>query len=189
MPTSNPFAISTVLQEVIELEPMSILDIGAGFGKWGVLFREMLDIWHWRIFPNEWKVKIDCIEGYSKYITPIHEYVYNFVYVQDVRHVNWSRMADYDLICLFDVIEHMTKVEGYNLLAKLLEHVNKAIFITTPLPEDFVATPHGRWKDDLEGHKEAWAPQEFVEHFNAEIVMCDSKKRGYRTFLAKIMKG
>jgi len=186
MPSSNPFAISKILREVLDLRPKSILDIGPGFGKWGVLFREFLDVWNWNVFPPEWKVRIDCIEAYPKYVSPLHEYVYNKVIVQDVRTISWADFPPYELICLFDVIEHMDKLEGYDLLHVLVQKAIKAVFVSTPLPEDFSPSPHGRWEDDFEGHKEAWSPLEFVENFGAEIVMCDGGKSGCRTFLAKI---
>jgi len=189
MPTSNPFAISEILRRVIDLAPKSILDIGMGFGKWGVLFREMLDVWNWRIEPSEWKVRIDGIEGYKKYHNPIHDFVYNDVLFEDVRKIDWVTVSSYDLICIFDVIEHLPKVDGYSLLSKLISITNRAIYVTTPLPEDFSPSRHGKHGDDLEGHVEAWTPEEFVDHFNAKIVKFDSGRRGYRTYLAMIVRG
>lgn len=44
MPTSYPEAISSILELVRREEPRSILDLGVGFGKYGMLCREMLDI-------------------------------------------------------------------------------------------------------------------------------------------------
>lgn len=42
MPTSWYQAVSVILDKVIEERPESILDIGVGFGKYGVMLREAL---------------------------------------------------------------------------------------------------------------------------------------------------
>jgi len=45
MPTSHPFQLDDIVQLIIETAPLSILDIGVGFGKYGLLAREYLEIW------------------------------------------------------------------------------------------------------------------------------------------------
>ena len=48
MPTSFHHHISKMVDWVVRLQPRSILDIGVGFGKWGFLCREYLDIFQGR---------------------------------------------------------------------------------------------------------------------------------------------
>jgi hypothetical protein len=43
MPTSYYVQISTTIQIIQDINPKSVLDVGAGFGKYGVLCRKMLD--------------------------------------------------------------------------------------------------------------------------------------------------
>jgi hypothetical protein len=51
-----------------------------GFGKYGVLCREYLELWDGRENYHEFKRRIDGVEAYDKYITPIHKFVYNNMY-------------------------------------------------------------------------------------------------------------
>jgi len=46
MPTSHPFQLDDIVQFIIETAPQSILDIGVGFGKYGVFAREYLGPTH-----------------------------------------------------------------------------------------------------------------------------------------------
>ena len=52
MPTSDMHNIVPILTIMQHLQPRSVLDIGCGFGKYGVLLREYLDIWHERLEPK-----------------------------------------------------------------------------------------------------------------------------------------
>ena len=61
MPTCHHTYISDTLDVVRKLKPRSILDVGIGFGKWGLLFREYLDVMAGRVFPDQWQIKIDGI--------------------------------------------------------------------------------------------------------------------------------
>ncbi len=47
MPLSFAQAIPVIIEQVAHLKPSSILDVGIGFGKYGVLLREVLE------FPYE----------------------------------------------------------------------------------------------------------------------------------------
>ena len=66
MPSSRPNAIPTTVHVVRQLDPASILDVGVGFGKWGLLFREYTDIRasetdSHRYQKAAWKIRIDGI--------------------------------------------------------------------------------------------------------------------------------
>ncbi|MGF9965198.1 hypothetical protein [Bacillus rhizoplanae] len=54
MPSSIYQAIPDILQHIIVEEPMSILDVGVGFGKYGLLLREALDVPYERYHKHEW---------------------------------------------------------------------------------------------------------------------------------------
>src|SRR5262245_23881925 len=82
MPSSRPNTIPTVIHLIRQLKPQSILDVGIGFGKWGHLFREYTDIHEAEHEParyerQNWRVRIDGIEGFARYVTPMHRYLYN----------------------------------------------------------------------------------------------------------------
>jgi len=128
MPTSDPTGILPVIHDVMKLRPRSILDVGVGMGKWGLLFREYLEGWaHHRYSKPQWQLRIDGIEIYQQYLQPWHHEIYNNLYVGDIR--NFQFDTQYDLVYMGDVIEHMTKQEGHTVLRGLGA---KWVIVSTP---------------------------------------------------------
>jgi hypothetical protein len=116
---------------IINLNPNSILDIGAGFGKYGLLCREYLELWDGRQRYDEFTRRIDAVEAFEEYITPVHRFVYNNVYVDDVLNIIDNLELNYELILLIDVLEHFDKEKGALLVRKILTG-NGGIIISTP---------------------------------------------------------
>src|ERR1043166_7830113 len=88
MPSSRPNTVPTVIHFLRQLRPRSILDVGIGFGKWGHLFREYTDIVAAEREPSRyqktnWQIKIVGIEGHAAYLTEMHRYLYDEIYVGD----------------------------------------------------------------------------------------------------------
>ncbi|RDI41850.1 glycosyltransferase [Falsibacillus pallidus] len=158
MPTSFYQAIPEIIEHIRIDEPSSILDVGVGFGKYGVLLREVFDIPFERYEKKSWQLQIDGIEGFAGYRNPLHEYVYNQVIYGNLESVI-DQMGDYDTILLIDVLEHFEKPEGLEIIQKLLAHANKSLIISTPLyPE-----PQGDYLGNtLETHKSRWNLIDFL---------------------------
>jgi len=74
MGTSNWQNISYNIELIRKINPESILDIGVGFGRWGFLFREFLEIWDDENYSGKWKRKIDGVEIFPDYIKEYHNY-------------------------------------------------------------------------------------------------------------------
>jgi len=129
MPTSRPNHIGYLATQVLEIQPKSILDIGIGFGSKGMLFREMTDIWNGRY--EAWETRIDGIEIFEKYITELQEKIYTNIYIGNVLDII-DTLPNYDFIYMGDVIEHLTKEDGLELLEKLRSKA-KVVIIATPL--------------------------------------------------------
>lgn len=105
--------------------PTTVLDIGAGNGKYGFLFREALDLDYGRF--SGWKTRIDAVEIESAYITPVHRYLYDNVYVED-----WLTMTPdftYDLVFMGDVLEHFKEWQRALLKAK---RYGKNVIVVAP---------------------------------------------------------
>lgn len=163
----------------MSLKPSSILDIGPGFGKYGVLFREYLDVWYWRYRPSQWKVRIDCIEACEKYITPVHKHVYDTIYIDDVRAVDFTQLPDYDLICMIDMIEHMPKEEGKCVLEKCLKKAKKAVLVSTP---DEWYGPRIE-QNPYESHLSFW-PSSEMQALGARVIKTHGPEKGLKTYVA-----
>ena len=157
MPVSFYQAIPTVLHHVLLSNPSSVLDVGVGFGKYGVLIRENMEVPFERYYKEQWIVRVDGVEAYEQYRNPIHDYVYNHVYYGDILNVH-SQLQKYDCVLLIDVLEHFTKEEGHQVLETLLQHTNKALIVSTPLypahQTEYLGNP-------FEEHKSRWEKEDF----------------------------
>ncbi|SHH54867.1 glycosyltransferase [Virgibacillus chiguensis] len=166
MPTSWYQATPAIIDLVLLDQPASILDVGIGFGKYGVLLREALDIPYERYEKKDWLVKIDGIEGFKPYQNPIHQYVYNEMYYDEVYTAISKLQQNYDTVLLIDVLEHFEKAEGFKLLEDLLEITNTSLIVSTPI----IPAPQEEYLGNtLEKHKSRWTVVDFSEfdyHFS-----------------------
>lgn len=159
MPSSSLFQINEIIELMVLTKPESILDVGVGFGKYGFLAREYLEIWNGFERYGEWKKVIDGIEAFQHYITPVHEFVYNHIYIGDALEIIPKLEGTYDLALLIDVIEHLSQDDG-RLLLRELRRKAKNIIISTPkhfIPQsDHFGNPY-------EVHRSVWRKGDFKE--------------------------
>lgn len=143
MPSSDHRQIPIVVQTYLDLHPESILDIGCGWGKYGLLAREYLRDCPW--MPNWVTVKkVDAVEVFDKYITDIHRKIYDNIYIGDITELE---IGEYDLILLVDVIEHIEKSKALELVENL-KRKGKLLIIT---PKEFMVHPE-RYGNKHEEH-------------------------------------
>jgi 2-polyprenyl-3-methyl-5-hydroxy-6-metoxy-1,4-benzoquinol methylase len=142
---------------IIALKPSSVIDVGAGFGKYGVLCREYLDLWNERQ-QYESVRRIDAVEVFNKYITPLHEFIYTNIYTENILKLVDKLDFSYDLVLVIDVLEHFNKEEGMTLVRILLSK-NNGILISTPKDpspqKDVFGNVH-------EIHRSRWQKQELL---------------------------
>ncbi|RLB35932.1 MAG: glycosyltransferase family 1 protein [Deltaproteobacteria bacterium] len=167
MPVSSYEVIPEILNFIVNIRPSTILDVGVGFGKYGVLLRESLEIVDERYDKQEWRTIIEGVEAFRNYRNPLHEYCYDKVYYADIFSII-DNLKNYDLIMLIDVIEHFQKDKGFKLINALLKHCNKALLISTPL---FPASQEAVFGNEYEIHRSRWKIVDFVDYdFNFRIV-------------------
>jgi len=162
MPSSRPNIIPVVINLLRQLQPDSILDVGVGFGKWGHLFREYTDILEAERDPERyrrenWRVQIDGIEGFPAYITDMHRFLYNKIYTGDALEVI-KKLGTYDLVFMGDVIEHLEKEAGMELLRQAIAHSHKAVIVSTPKYDTNQGSLCG---NELERHRSVWREKDF----------------------------
>ena len=155
MPSSQHYHISKIMDIIIAQKPSSVLDIGTGFGKYGVLCREYLDLWDGRQ-KYEFVRRIDGVEIFENYITPIHEFVYNKMYTGDIKKMIDTIDFSYDLVLLIDVLEHFNKQDGKSLL-NLLVAKNNAVLVSTPKNPSPQEDAFG---NIYETHRSKWTKEE-----------------------------
>ena len=160
MPSSSINSIETVLNIVRKINPQRVLDIGIGFGKYGFLLREYLELWDGRNVYNDWKRTIDGIEIHSPYVTLLQDMIYDSIYEDDALTVLdelYNTKEKYDLILLIDVIEHFNKSDGEKLINKCKLN-SKNIIVVTPK----VVSNQGVVFDNMnETHLSQWTEDEF----------------------------
>jgi len=137
-----------------------ILDVGAGFGKWGFLIRDSFDVMSFQNFKKEdWKLDITAIEPFPKCITHLQENIYNKIIKKDFFECI-DDLENFDLVIFGDVIEHFEKEKGYEVIEKLFKHTNNIIIST---PNGFL--PQGPWgENELEIHKSGWTIEDFKKY-------------------------
>jgi hypothetical protein len=189
MPSSQYYHISKIMEMIISLKPNSVLDIGSGYGKFGVLCREYLELWDGRQ-KYEFKKRIDCVEVFKEYITPLHRYIYNNIYNANILDLATELHHKYDLVLLIDVLEHFEKKEGSNLLNILINN-NKGVLISTPRkpsPQkdafgNVYETHRSRWtENDLRGLGEC----HFTDDSVSLICYMSKNKESIRNFKKNI---
>jgi len=165
MPSSRPELIPFIINFVMELQPRSILEVGTGFGKYGFLFREYLDIWGAAANParlqrSGWQVRIDGIECFAPYISSLQREVYDRIIIGDAQ-VEIDRLGSYDLVFLGDVIEHFPKTAGGILLDKCRAHAERAVLVTTP---NYFHAQGPEYGNERETHHCLWTAEDFASY-------------------------
>ena len=111
-----------------------MLDVGIGFGKWGFLAREYLETWNRRVFKSDWKIRVDGVEAWSRYIEawPWLREIYDNIIIAPVEDVI-DELSHYDLIIAGDVIEHLPKETALHVVAGLIERADRMLIISIPV--------------------------------------------------------
>jgi hypothetical protein len=159
--TSNWQNISYNIDLVRKLNPKSILDIGVGFGRWGILFREFLEIWENGKYDGKWERIIDGIEIYEPYVKDYHKYFYTHIYRGNALDFLRTSGKNYDLINCGDVIEHFTKDQGEELIRLSLE-TGRYVLITIPIGKYWEQETYG--DNPYEQHKSVWYNNDFTKY-------------------------
>lgn len=181
MGTSNWQNISYNIEIVRKLDPLTILDAGIGFGRWGILFREFLEIWDDSRYDGNWKRKIDGVEIYPGYIKDYHRYFYDEIIIGDVIEYLEKTEKQYDLINLGDIIEHFDKPDGIRLI-ELAMKKGRHVLINVPIGKYW--QQDGTRENPYEAHKSIWYNNDFTS-YKYHIIKCfrDNVMRDYSVVL------
>jgi hypothetical protein len=162
------------MQLIFGCRPKSVLDIGVGFGKFGVLAREYLELWDGRNKYDDWSHRIDGIEAFKEYLTPLHEYIYDNVYTGNALSILPQLDFTYDLILLIDVLEHFTYDDG-QLLLELCQQKGRNFIVSTPLD---IGVQADVFDNPFETHRFQWQPWHF-ERFEKYVHVQNPKSHIY----------
>ncbi len=156
MPSSNYVSIQPILEIATQLQPKSVLDIGAGYGKYGALLREYLDGWNVSTGVTERNVLINGIEIFPGYKNPVWG-AYDTVVIGDALTDIEVIQRHYDLVIMVDIIEHLSKEQGQALINRL---DCDTLIIVTPENPSNQGVVYG---NEHERHVSRWEPKDLPE--------------------------
>lgn len=158
MGTSNWQNISWCVQAIMRIQPERVLDIGVGFGRWGMVLREFGEVWFDRVTPDTWTLHVEGIEGFAKNIAPYHEAFYDEIHVGDAMDILFDLEGPWNLAILGDVLEHFVKSDGERILDFLLERADY-VLVNLPLGDDWPQDE--MYENPYEEHKAVWNWSDF----------------------------
>ena len=153
-----------ILWHIQDLKPATILDVGPGHGKYGVLCKEYLH-------PTP---TVDACEAWEPYIQDFNlKGIYPTIYPTDVMLLPTDTLNTYDTILLLDIIEHLDKDDALTLLAR----ITVPVVICTPV-DFFHNGDNLPW---TETHRSHWTEQDFRD--TGKVTRYDNHLGGHVTTL------
>lgn len=148
MPHSSPIFDEKIEKALNFLQPKNLLDIGAGAGKYGKIVKDL----------NK-GVKIVALEIEKDYINKfklekIYDEVWNMPANKLIRPSYYEK--NFDVILMGDVIEHMKKSEGIDLINFL---IYRSKWIIIKFPHMYVQNSVEGYNS--EAHISVWSDKDF----------------------------
>ena len=161
MPTSHYYQIGKIVEIMLLLRPRSVLDVGIGYGKYGVLAREYLEFSLEEKPYEERRIRIDGVEAFPEYVNAGHRYYYDTIYNGNALDII-PLLGPYDLILIIDVLEHFTEEDGLALLKQCVAK-GKHVLISSPLD---IGEQGAVFGNEFERHRFQWHKKHF-NHFSS----------------------
>jgi hypothetical protein len=158
MGTSNWQNIPFCIEALMKIAPQRVLDVGVGFGRWGIITREFCDVWYGRIFKPQWAVHIEGIEGFKKSIADYHYTFYNQIHFGDARKIIPSLKDNWDVVIFGDVLEHFERIIAEDLLNWCLDH-STYVLVNIPLGSNWLQEES--YENPYEVHLSTWVEEDF----------------------------
>jgi 2-polyprenyl-3-methyl-5-hydroxy-6-metoxy-1,4-benzoquinol methylase len=183
MMTSFPENIPVILNVAASLKPKKILDVGPGFGKFGLMLREaLLSIRaedKSEAIPKQ-DFEIHCVESCRYFIgQPWHTSLYENHFHGDLFNIKMDTLAaqHYDLMLLIDVIEHGPKEKWLKWISEFRVASRKTqLLISTPKKVCFYKVHF--YGSDCPLHQAQWCwddfkvfPHQVIDTKNSMIVL------------------
>lgn len=151
MPYSSGEGKDWLTARLIELAPLTVLDVGVGAGTYATLMRPHL--------PSAWWVGIEIHEPYVERFG-LHD-LYDQLIIADVRRL--SELPAVDVVICGDVLEHMILEDACRVWRRCRAAARKAVFVAIPI----VLYPQGGWEDNpYEAHLHTWSHSEVLHHLD-----------------------
>jgi len=143
----------------MKVSPQKALDVGVGFGRWGIIIREFCDVWNSRVLQEDWSTQVEGIEAFEPLISEYHKSFYNNIHIGDARKILPDLcQSRWDIIIFGDVLEHFEKNEGQGLLNLSLDS-SEYVMVNIPIGENWPQDVS--YKNPYEKHLSVWDFNDF----------------------------
>lgn len=159
MPSSYADSYAPIVHAIVAFGPRHVLDIGPGWGKYGLACREYLP-------QLETLDAVEVPQGRLR-TQPV---IYDSVFIGDVRDAPEPFFWSYDLVLIIDVIEHLVLADGHELLARI-QRAGPSVLVATPT---WFIEQHGD-ENPHEEHLSFWDTAEISSHtLEADVSTADA---------------
>lgn len=138
---------------VDRVNPQSVLDVGAGAGKYGKLLKSI-----------DRRIAVTAVEAWSPYVTEFNlQRIYDEVLVTDVRQLD---EFSYDLVIFGDVLEHMSEEDALKLWEKVSQQAKYAIIAIPIIHYPQGATDGNPFQEHVD---EDWSHERVLSSFSGIV--------------------
>ncbi|HPV41668.1 MAG TPA: hypothetical protein PKX40_10850 [Spirochaetota bacterium] len=124
------------------------------------MIREYFDLRpHRKKGYDEWSIQLDGIEANEKYLTPVHDYIYDHIFIGEAIDILTNNNLYYDLIIAIDILEHFKKREALEFI-KLCKNRCRTLFINTP---NIYYKLQREYFNEYMLHMSGWDAEDFIE--------------------------
>lgn len=155
MPIGCFSLIPHVTHHLVTHQPQRILDLGAGFGMYGAVVRQWLDL---GVTPA--KSFLVGVEAWAAYRSPLWD-LYNLMIVDSIQNYLRSCTQRFDCVIMNDVIEHFEKEEGGRVLDRLRDilEAHGSLLVGTP---GIFGEQGAVYGNEYERHRSLWTAADFL---------------------------
>lgn len=161
MGTSNWHNILFCIEVLMKIEPRQVLDVGVGFGRWGIIVREFCDVWFGRVLREEWNINIEGIEAFPANIDEYHKSFYNKIHLGDAKAILPTLKNQWDVIIFGDVLEHFERSLGEKILRWSIDH-SSYVLVNVPLGVSW--SQDDKYGNLYERHLSSWEASDFINY-------------------------
>ena len=158
MGTSNWQNIPFCVDALMKMEPARVLDIGVGFGRWGIMIREFCEVWFNKVHAKDWEIDIQGIEAFEPNIEDHQRLFYSKIHIGDAADVLPGLDGRFDVILYGDVLEHFKRDVALKMLETSLDRAHY-VMVNIPLGEEW--EQEEMYGNPYEAHLSEWTPEDF----------------------------
>lgn len=125
---TSPLTLDHVI--IPKIRGKAILDVGCGFGKWGFLAKKYF--WSTRDGNTMTEPFVVGIDRYFSLLPELNRHhIYDFLLQADATGLPFEDKS-FDTVLAIELIEHLTKADGYQALKEFERLAKRCIILSTP---------------------------------------------------------